>query len=101
MAQTYLGFFHWAAGVPTTEDIERLRKQGSAGLEELLTKVRRLPANLPPSCKLVSAWQIGTQNVLSVVIVEAESRADLQFIDDYYMGWFQADWHPTTLIARD
>jgi hypothetical protein len=62
--------------------------------------VRNLPANLPATCKLVGGYPVGTPDLVSVMIVEAESNEDLTAINNYYAGWLQFEWHPTTLVAR-
>jgi len=101
MAQTYVGVVRWAPGVPTQSDIERLRSEGMEAVSELLQKVRQLPANLPPTCKLVGAWSVATRDLTSFMVVEAESSEDLQAISTYYVGWFQIDWHPAAAVERD
>ncbi len=101
MAQGYVGLVHWAAGVPTADDVARLRADGLDGMSELLGKVRALPANLPATCRLVAGYTVGAEDLISVMIVEAESFTDLQAIDNYYVGWFNIEWHPTQLVERD
>ena len=36
-----------------------------------------------------------------MLIVEAESFADLQHVNQYYAGWLDFDWHPTTSVQRN
>jgi hypothetical protein len=35
-----------------------------------------------------------------VLVVEAEGQPDLTFINNYYAGWLQFEWHPTNEVAR-
>ena len=35
------------------------------------------------------------------MVVEAESYSDIQFIDFYYIGWLNFDWHPTNTGGVD
>ena len=99
MAQAYVGLVHWAAGVPVEADVERLRR--GEQLDELLAKVRALPANLPDTCTLLAGYTVGIGDLISFMVVEAESQADLQAINNYYFGWFRIDWTPTNVVERD
>ncbi len=100
MAQTYLGLIRVAAGSPTPADIDAARARGSNLPPELGEKVLNLPANLPATCTLVASYTVGTPDLVSVMVVEAEGNEDLTVISDYYAGWLQIEWHPTTLVAR-
>ena len=101
MAQAYVGLVRWAEGVPTPADVDQLRSKGQEAFSDLLEKVRALPANLPATCRLEAAYTVGAQDLISFMVVEAESLADLQLIDNYYQGWLQLEWHPTQLVERD
>ncbi len=67
----------------------------------LLAKVRALPNNLPPTAKLITSHQIANDDLITVLLVEAESVEDLRAITSYYAGWFQIAWNPTNVVERD
>ncbi len=51
---------------------------------------------------MIGSWPTGPETP-GVTVVEVESFADLQAIDQYYQGWVQFDWHPSPSggVARD
>ncbi len=100
MSQAYIGLVRLAAGSPTPVDVEAARERGINAPPELTEKVLNLPANLPDTCQIVCGYLVGTPDLVSVLVVEAESNEDLTAINDYYAGWLQFEWHPTTLVAR-
>ena len=98
MAITFVGFYNVGASVAATEaDIMALRQTGSLpeALPDFWAKVRDFPSKLPPTCKLIGSWGVNGRQAPSVMVVEAESYDDLQFINNYYQGWLLIDWHPT------
>jgi hypothetical protein len=68
---------------------------------QMLKKVNEFAKGLPPTCKLLGSWVISGGVAPSVLVVEAESYADLQHINTYYSGWLQFDWHPAMPQRRD
>lgn len=100
MAMTFAGLVRWAPGVPTTVDTEEMRRTG-APPAALLAKVRGLPKNLPPTARLIASHQIANDDLISVMLVEVETVADLRAITAYYAGWFQIAWNPTNVVERD
>ncbi len=83
------------ADVPLTdEDIERQRE----GEQDPRVVERRngLPAALPSTCRLIGSWNVGGGQAPGVMVVEAESFADLLAINQHWAGYLQFDWHPTT-----
>jgi hypothetical protein len=101
MTQAYVGLVRIANGTPTPADVESARKTGSSISPELGAKVRALPANLPATCKLLGAYRVGSPDLATFMLVEAESIDDLLFIDGYYAGWLAIEWHPTQVVERD
>jgi hypothetical protein len=91
MATTFVGFYRQLGPIET--EIEAVRKTGAIH-EEFTAKIRELPSKLPPTCKLIGSWNISGGQVPGVMVVEAESYADLQFINSHYFGWLVIDWHP-------
>jgi hypothetical protein len=69
--------------------------------QALRDKVNGFPASLPATCKLVGSWGVSGLAVPSVIIVEAESYADLVHINQYYLGWITFDWHPSSTVSRN
>ena len=100
MAITFVGFISLVG--QTDADVRGLRETGGLP-QELTAKVRDLPSKLPPTCKLVGSRTFTGGETLGVMVVEAESFDDLQFINSYYNGWLQFDWHPTRTggVQRD
>lgn len=98
MATTYVGFYRPAS---PQVNYELLRNTG-AGDPVMLDKVRNFPGGLPATCKLIGSWNISGGEVPGVMVVEAESFADLQLINEYYNGRLLFDWHPTATggVAR-
>jgi hypothetical protein len=96
----FAGLVRWAAGAPTESDLAESRQSG-APPAALAEKVRQLPKNLPSTAKLVVGYQVNSPDLISVLIVEVESMADIQWLNSYYSGWFQISWHPTNVVARD
>lgn len=99
MSFTFVGLY--CLDGPLESDIESRRQGGIP--EAFATKVREFPATLPDTCKLIGSWRIMTDQIAGVMVVEAESYEDLQFIDNHYAGWLQFNWHPTTTggVPRD
>ncbi|MEZ4503311.1 MAG: DUF3303 family protein [Dehalococcoidia bacterium] len=95
---TYIGFFR-----PNSDQViyEAWRETG-ANPAALLEKVRGFPASLPSTCKLVGSWVASGGEVPGVMVVETESYADIQHINQYYYGWLRFDWHPVATggVAR-
>ena len=91
MATTYVGFYR-----PASPELifDAVRKTG-APTPELQKKIFGFPRSLPATCKLIGSWQISGGEDPGVMVVEAESFADLQYINQYYNGWLRFDWHPT------
>ena len=100
MSMTFAGLVRWSPGVPTAADTEEMRQTGQPPAA-LVAKVRALPKNLPPTAKLVTSHQIANDDLISVLVVEVESVADLRWITSYYGGWFQISWNPTNVVERD
>ena len=97
MAITFVGFYRPAGG-SSEADLTALRQTDSPleAFPEFGAKVRELPSKLPPTCKLVGSWAVTGGQAPNVMVVEAESFDDLQFINSYYLGWLDFEWHPTT-----
>ncbi len=96
MTTTYIGYQSAPADTPVWAS---LRETG--GLPPALAKkVNEFPSKLPPTCKLVGSWAVGGA-APNVVVVEAESMADLQHINSYYAGWVIFDWHPCVPMPRN
>ena len=70
---------------------------------EFQEKIRGLPATLPETMKLVGSWGVTGGDNPGVMVVEAESFADLQVVNQHYSGWLNFDWHPTNTggVPRD
>ena len=103
MAMTFVGYVQRDDASWSEADIAAARAAG-APPPELATKIRALPSNLPETCRLLGAWgTIGSPTALSVMLVEAESYADLGAISNYYSGWLTIEWNPTLSsgIERD
>jgi hypothetical protein len=98
MAITFVGFYRQVG--PTDADIEGVRPTG-AFAPNLVNKIREFPSTLPTTCKLIGSWGVSGGQAPAVMVVEAESFADLQFINSYYVGWLQCDWHPTNTGGVD
>ena len=96
MTTTYIGYM----SAPTDSPIFASLRQTGAMPKELGQKVNAFPSSLPKTCKLVGSWAV-LGPAPNVVIVEAESIADLQHIDSYYAGWIIFDWHPCRPMPRD
>lgn len=95
MATTYIGFYQPAADSPVNATWRDTGKFPPG----FAKKVNEFPQQLPATCKLIGSWAVGGGP--SVIIVEAESFADLQHINFYYAGWLVFDWRPTTSVPRD
>lgn len=95
MATTYIGYQSPAPDWPWAT----VRETGALP-KELAKKVNEFPSSLPKTCKLIGSWAV-SGNAPNVVIVEAESIADLTHIDMYYGGWILFDWHPCRPMPRD
>jgi hypothetical protein len=100
MAMTFAGFTRWTQGAPIPADIEEVRRTGTAP-ESIAAKARALLKNLPPTAKLLASYQIQTHDLISILIVEAETVEDLRAINRYYVGWLDIDWYPTNVLQRD
>jgi len=93
MATTYVGFYRPTPGASSAIN-ESFRTTG-ATIPEFQQKFFAFPANLPSTCKLVGSWAVTGGEAPGVMVVEAESFADVQHINQYYNGWLMFDWHPT------
>jgi len=96
----FVGFVRWAAGAPTEADLAEVRKTGQPPAE-LQTRVRQLPAKLPPTAKLEVGYLVNNDDVISILVVKVETMDDIAWINSYYNGWFQISWHPTNVVERD
>jgi len=96
MATTYIGY---QSAPPDSPVWASLRATGGMP-PELAKKVNAFPGSLPPTCKLIGSWAVAGPSP-NVVVVEAESLADLQHIDAYYAGWVIFDWHPCSPMPRN
>ncbi len=95
MATTYVGFYR-----PTTDSPANASLRATGALPpEFGKRVNAFPANLPATCKLIGSWNVSGGP--SVIIVEAESFADLTHIILYYAGWLEFDWRPARTVPRD
>jgi len=93
VATTYVGYYRPASG--TAEVVaESFRSTGKA-LPEFQRRIFGFPGSLPSTCKLVGSWAVSGDANPGVMVVQAESFADLQHINQYYNGWLTFDWHPT------
>ncbi|MEO8541255.1 MAG: hypothetical protein ABI577_16055 [bacterium] len=95
MTTTYIGY----QSVPPDWPWAALRETG-APPPALMKKRNEFPTHLPKTCKLIGSWAVSGP-APNVVVVEAESIADLQHIDNYYAGWVLFDWHPCTPMPRE
>ncbi len=101
MATTYLGFFGpTGSALPNIE--ASLRETGLAP-QEFREKVNGFPASLPAGTTLIGSWASLGGERPSVMVVETEDYSGLQHIQNYYSGWLQFEWHPTTTggVSRD
>ncbi|MCA9822522.1 MAG: hypothetical protein R3B97_05070 [Dehalococcoidia bacterium] len=96
MTTTYIGYMSSPPDIPT---YAILRDTG-AFPRALAEKMRAFPGSLPSTCKLIGSWAVFGP-APNVVIVETESVADLQHIDNHYLGWVIFDWHPCIPMPRD
>jgi hypothetical protein len=97
MATTYIGFYQ---PHPTSPAADVWRNTGKFP-PEFAKKVNEFPTSLPPTCKLIGSWVVSGGAARSVLVIEAESFADIQHVNQYYNGWLEFDWHPTTSPPRD
>lgn len=95
MATTYVGFF---TPTPDSPSWASYRDTGQ-GPAEVIEKRNKFPASLPSTCKLLGSWAVFGPGP-SVIVVEAESIADLMFIQNYYAGWLIFDWRPCIAMPR-
>lgn len=95
MATTYIGFYQAAPDSPVNASWRSTGKFPP----EFAKKVNEFPTKLPSTCRLIGSWAVGGGP--SVLVVEAESFADLQHINQYYAGWLAFDWRPTASVPRD
>ena len=99
MTTTYVGF--WRAGSGAEEvGLASVRETGALP-QAFVEKVNSFAKNLPSTCKLIGSWAISGEVSPGVMIVEAESYADLVHINQYYWGWIAFDWHPSNTVARN
>lgn len=100
MSITFVGFFRLAA---TEVIVEYQRGHDDNFPPEFQQKVRDVPSLFSDSLKLVGSWGVGGGEVPGVMVVEVDSFADLQVIDQHYNGWLNFDWHPTNTggVPRD
>lgn len=97
MATTYVGFYRPAA----QEVVGKSWRETGNGPDAFRAKIRGFPASFTPTCKMIGSWAIDGLQAPSVLVVEAESYADLARINEYYAGWLVFDWHPTGGVKRD
>jgi hypothetical protein len=95
MPLTFVGYYEAWPGTPLPEEIKHSRETGVGPAPAMLEKIRQFPAKLPSTCTLVGSWGVTGPGRAGVMVVEAESWADLAFINEYYRGWLLFDWHPT------
>ena len=98
MAITFVGYYRPTSF--TDADVKTFRETGTFP-PEFMAKVRAFPSQLPSTCKLIGSWAVMGGQAPGVTVVEAESYDDLQFIDTYYAGWLEYDWHPTRTGGPD
>lgn len=103
MSITFVGYYDPAPGTPLPEDVQHQRSTGAGPAPALQQKIRELPARLPKTCRLIGSWPTLGGRAGGVMVVEAQSYADLDAIAGHYRGWLQFDWHPTAAggVARD
>ena len=97
MAITFVGYYR---PVRTDADVKTWQESG-AFAPEFAAKVRAFPSQFPTTCKLIGSWAVTGGQAPGVTVVEAESFDDLQFINAYYAGWLEYDWHPTRTGGPD
>ena len=97
LAITFVGYYRPAR---TDADVKTWRETGTFP-PEFMAKVRAFPSQLPSTCKLIGSWAVTGGQTPGVTVVEAESFDDLQFINTYYAGWLEYDWHPTRTGGPD
>ncbi len=93
MAITFVGYYRPFGGAFTDAEMDGFRSAGQLA-DDFLEKVRALPAALAETCMLIGSWAPTGGVVPGVMVVEAESNADLAAISSHYFGWLQFDWHP-------
>lgn len=91
MATTYVGLYGQAALELVLESI----RETGAPPEAFREKVRGFVDSLPGTCTLIGSWAGDGKDIPGVMVVEAETWADLQHINSYYGGWLAFSWHPT------
>jgi len=74
---TFVGYY---TQVDTASMVDGFRSTGGPP-PEFQQKIREFPANLPDTCNLIGSWAISGGAAPSVMVVEAESFADLQAIN--------------------
>lgn len=95
MSTTYLGFYRPTADTP----VNGVWRSTGKLPPDFATKVNEFPTKLPATCKLIGSWNVGGGP--SVIVVEAETFADIQHISQYYAGWLEFDWRPTASVQRN
>ncbi len=96
MSTTYVGFYR-----PTADSPVNGAWRDTGKLPPNFAKmVNEFPSKLPATCKLIGSWGVSPPGP-SLIIVEAESMADLIHISTYYAGWLEFDWRPTRSVPRD
>ena len=95
MAFTFVGYITSWPGTPTSEDVEHARSTGIGPPAAMLQKMNELPSKLPPTCRLIGSWGTAGGRAEAVMVVEAESWDDLNFISAHYRGFINFTWHPT------
>jgi hypothetical protein len=99
----YLGLTRTDPGY-AAETAERARREGPATDAKLARMVSELPEKLPETCRYVSAYSATSVHIdgaplVSIIVVEAADTSDLNFISQYYAGYLQFQWAPTTSIG--
>ena len=97
MTTTYIGFYR-----PVSRElIGTTQRESGTFPADLAERIGSFPDLLPDTCKLIGSWRPTGGQVPGVMVIEAESFADVQHVDKHYFGWLEFDWHPVQGSPRD
>jgi len=91
---TFVGF--WRAADP--EGLDEYRRTHDDFIPpEFMAKTQTFPSIFDgESLKLIGSWATASPDAPGVIVVEADSFADLMKIEFHYQGWQHFVWHPAS-----